>query len=500
VVSLRKARRWLGLAAVALVAVGVGCYGKTAFLLWRAWVNDRPVAQQLPPGYVDDQSRMNQTHVAAEWDIPEDPAAAEQQLRELLRYARREKLRVSIAGARHSMGGHTIYPEGIYVNMLPFHAMQLDAERKILRVGAGARWAEVLPYLDARGYSVAVMQATHNFSVGGSVSVNCHGWQHDRPPIASSVEAFRLMKADGSVVGCSRRENPELFSLALGGYGLFGVILDVDLRVVPNAAYVPEPPLVVPTRDYVRHFREKVRQCGDVTMAIGRLKVDPDPKAFLREALITLFRPADKPIPALHSPGYAALRRAALLAEIGSDEGKRVRWNLEVAAGKKMAGRVFSRNQLLNEDAELYQERKAQRTDVLHEYFLPPEGFEKFLEGARRSVPRHRGDLLHVTVRDVRADGDAVLKYARQDVFAFVMLFSQGRDEEGDRDMEALARELIDAALDCGGTYYLPYRLHATVEQFHRAYPGAREFLRLKRQYDPEELFQNQFYVKYGPP
>jgi FAD/FMN-containing dehydrogenase len=342
------------------------------------------------------------------------------------------------------------------------------------------------------------MQATHNFTVGGSLSVNCHGWQHNRPPIASSVASYRLMKADGSIVRCSRDENPELFRLALGGYGLFGVILQVVLRVVPNAAYVPEPPLVVPARDYVARFREKIEEYGDVTLAIGRLNVNPEEKAFLREAVIILFRPSDQPIPALRSPGYATLRRTALLAEVGSAEGKKLRWRLELAAGRKIAGKVFSRNQLLNEEAELYQERKAERTEILHEYFLPAEGFEPFLEQARRIVPKYQGDLLHVTVRDVKRDRDIWLNYAEKDVFAFVLLFSQARTDAGEEQMAAMTRELIDAALKCGGTYYLPYRLHATKEQFHKAYPMAREFFQRKRRHDPAERFQNQFYLRYG--
>jgi FAD/FMN-containing dehydrogenase len=44
----------------------------------------------------------------------------------------------------------------------------------------------------------------------------------------------------------------------------------------------------------------------------------------------------------------------------------------------------------------------------------------------------------------------------------------------------------------------LPYRLHATREQFAQAYPQAREFFELKRKYDPDELFDNAFYNTYG--
>lgn len=69
---------------------------------------------------------------------------------------------------------------------------------------------------------------------------------------------------------------------------------------------------------------------------------------------------------------------------------------------------------------------------------------------------------------------------------------------DAERGMKALTRDLIDAALAHEGRYYLPYRLHATPEQFHLAYPQARMFIDHKRKYDPGELFQNQFYLKYG--
>ena len=135
------------------------------------------------------------------------------------------------------MGGHSIAPDGIVIDMRPFDAMRLDGDRGILTVGAGATWAQIIPYLDERGSSVGVLQSDNSFSVGGSISVNCHGWVYGRPPIASTVESFRLMKADGEIVRCSRDTNAELFSLVLGGYGLFGVILEVELRVVPNQCY-----------------------------------------------------------------------------------------------------------------------------------------------------------------------------------------------------------------------------------------------------------------------
>ena len=80
------------------------------------------------------------------------------------------------------------------------------------------------------------------------------------------------------------------------------------------------------------------------------------------------------------------------------------------------------------------------------------------------------------------------------------MLFNQPRTIAADEAMRVFTSAMIEAALDCGGRYYLPYRLHASPEQFHRAYPQAAELFAKKRQHDPDGVFRNQFYLKYGSP
>ena len=71
-------------------------------------------------------------------------------------------------------------------------------------------------------------------------------------------------------------------------------------------------------------------------------------------------------------------------------------------------------------------------------------------------------------------------------MFAFVMLFLQDRTVGGERHMQAMTSELIDAAILSRGSYYLPYRLHASQKQFEQAYPNAAEFFRAKRAHDPQ--------------
>ena len=128
------------------------------------------------------------------------------------------------------------------------------------------------------------MQSNNSFTVGGSISANCHGWQVGRPPIASTVRGFRLMLADGTIVHCSREENAELFSSVLGGYGLFGIILDVDLATVPNRRYRLDR-RVVPTAQLPTTWNAAIAQHADsAEMVYGRLNVMSN--HFLDDAIV----------------------------------------------------------------------------------------------------------------------------------------------------------------------------------------------------------------------
>ena len=490
-----KGVRWiLGLMLLGLV----GVVGRPAWhLAWTLW-NDGPSGQVVVPlGHADDLSRLNLTPVAEVWRIPEDGVEAEAQLRALLARARATGKRVSIAGARHSMGGHTIAPDGIVVDMRPFRSIRIDPDRRLLTVGAGAYWTDVLRRADEVGLSVGVMQSDSAFSVGGSLSVNCHGWQFGNPPIASTVESFRLMCADGSVVRCTRTENPELFSLALGGYGLFGILLDAEIRLIPNARLrlaqeqVPTSasgPILDRLAGEPRH-----------SLVYARLNVTPGDR-FKTVRASAYFPDTHGPIPALEEPAYSPLGRAIFRGSAGSDYGKSLRWFAETRIQPLLLPEVVSRNRLLIETPDWYLNRHTNATDILHEYFLPRPVALRFLDEADRIITRHGGDLLNTTVRDVAQDRDTVLRYAREPVIAFVMFFNQERSPRGEASMQAMTRELVDAALSVGGCYYLPYRLHATPEQFHRAYPEARRFFERKRVHDPDELFQNRFYQTYGRP
>lgn len=89
------------------------------------------------------------------------------------------------------------------------------------------------------------------------------------------------------------------------------------------------------------------------------------------------------------------------------------------------------------------------------------------------------------------------MTYAQSDVYGFVMLFNQKLNSESNEKMKQMTEDLVDLAQSCGGSFYLPYRLHYNRKQLLLSYPRVSELFQLKLKYDPSEIFQNKFYLKY---
>jgi hypothetical protein len=284
----------------------------------------------------------------------------------------------------------------------------------------------------------------------------------------------------------------------MGGYGLVGVVVDLEAAMVENTLLRPTWELM-PAAELGPRMAAAVAQDRLVRMAYGRLAVDA--RRFLREALLVTLRPVAGTPPAATSGGLmVSVSRQVFRAQVSSDAAKRARWYAETVAAPKTSAGIASRNRLLNEPVANLAGRDRSRTDILHEYFLPAEGLEPFLAAGRTIIPDSRQDLLNVTLRYVAEDRTSVLAYAPAPRVAAVMLFSQRMTRADDEDMAALTRRLIDAAHEAGGSFYLPYRLHATPAQVGRAYPRLEEFVARKRHHDPRLLFRNTMWHRYFAP
>lgn len=444
---------------------------------------------------LNDASELSPTRVAAHVSIGEPPHAALERLRTALKEARAAGRPFIASAAHHSMGGQSLAADGTVVT-LDQDWLEVDTARRVYRVAAGARWSGVIARLDAIGFSPAVMQSNNDFGVASTFAVNAHGWPVPFSGCGSTVRAMTMLLADGSAVTCSRTEHADLFRHAMGGYGLCGVITELELDMVPNARLIPHVQEMSGPELGTR-FAQALAADATIQMAYGRMGVALD--RFFENALLVTYRPAasQQDIPAASGSGFISrASRQVFRAQVDSDRAKRFRWWTESVLGPRFA-RESTRNSLMNEPVVTLDDRDPSRTDILHEYFVAPERFADFVRACQAVIPASYQQLLNITVRYVDTDRDSVLAYAPAPRMAAVLLFSQEKTARGEADMARMTQALIDRVLDIGGTYYLPYRPHASLAQLVRGYPGAEAFAAAKRAADPDLVFRNRLWDDY---
>jgi FAD/FMN-containing dehydrogenase len=456
----------------------------------------------LRNGFVNDASCLNKTAVAGVVTV-----SSENDVREALAYARDHGLKISAAGAQHSMGGQSFDAGQLVLNMRGLSKVTLDEQRGVLTAEAGATWAQIQQFLDERGLAVKAMQSINIFTVGGTVSVNAHGIAHRPGPVASTIKSMRIMRADGSVVVATPSENAELFAHVIGGYGLFGVVLDVDLEVVENELYAWRTDYIN-YQNFPEFYTANVANNDDVDLFYARLSVSPS--SYLSEVAVHTYTTVDSGEPQpLQAESYTWLNRLVFnLSKTGS-VGRWFRWTLEKHLEPRL--HTCSRNQALGSpeaclvsrnqemyDSMEYLKTRLEDTNILQEYFIEPDQVPTFVDGLREIVKKRGVNLINVTVRGVEEDTVSALPYAKGDRVGLVLYFNQGLNTEDSEIIRQTTEDLVALALDLHGTFYLPYQLYYTKDQLKKSYPEIDGFFEMKKRYDPEELFSNTWYRSYG--
>ena len=466
---------------------------------------------QAPPftfeqrgGFVNDASHLNKTAVYGVVQI-----TGEDDIRNALQYARDHNLKVSCAGQQHSMGGQTFTHGGLVLDLRRFNRIQLDKQHKIVNLQSGVRWWQLQKLLDQQGLSVKSMQSINIFSVGGTLSINAHGIDPMPGQIAPTVRSLRVMLSDGSIVKAGPTENADLFHHVLGGYGLFGVILDVDLDIVANEMYTRKT-IYMDYTGFPAYYRANVESNADVGLVYGRLSVAP--QSFLRETAVHVYTrsPFEGEFPPMKPNSHNALDRFVINFSKTGNLGRWTRWTLEKYVEPHMHD-CLTRNQAMNQkevclvsrneemyDDMAYLKNRLRDTDILQEYFVPYDRMPEFVDGLRKTVKTNGANLLNVTIRTVHKDTITALPYAKEDMFGFVLYFNVKFNDRDNETLKKTTSGLIDVVHRAGGTYYLPYQLFYSKEQLRNCYPEVDDFFAAKKKYDPAGLFSNKFYEKYG--
>jgi FAD/FMN-containing dehydrogenase len=472
----------------------------------------RHVRQQSPlawvqrGGTINDASCLNRTEVHGIVRV-----RSVEDLQNALTYARSKGFKVAIAGVRHSMGGQAFARDAVVLDMTSFNAMSLDENTRVLTVQSGATWHAIQNYLHPR-FAVKAMQSTDIFTVGGSIAVNAHGMDHNVGALGRTIRSMRVLLPDGTLVTTSRDERPELFGLVVGGYGLFGIVVDVQLDITDNVVYEAGR-RVVEVEEFPSLWNDEFVGDGSLGLFYGHLSTAP--QSFLREMILYTYHetPAEgAEIPPLGEVSNTKLRRFVLNFSKYGSFAMRLKWwaekHLEPRFESCSINRnqamtdgeacLVSRNEPMHDSVKYLQNNLPNDTDILQEYFVPRAQLVPFVDGVREIMLRNEANLLNASVRVVHKE-DAFLNYAPEDMFSIVLYLNQRTDAEDSARMATVTRELIDLTTQHGGRFFLPYQLGYSAEQLRAAYPEIDDFFAAKRRYDPNLLLTNTWYERYAP-
>ncbi|HEX9395532.1 MAG TPA: FAD-binding oxidoreductase [Burkholderiales bacterium] len=460
-----------------------------------------------PPGILvnDVHAQLSSARVFA-IELPADLDG----VRKAFELAKTEEKNICIAGGRHSMGGQPFAEDGVLIDTRKLsRVIGFDIERGQIEVESGIMWPQLLAHLAAaqRGrdtvWSFAQKQTgADRMTLGGSLSANIHGRSLTLAPFINDIESFRLLNARGDLLQCSRDENPELFRLAIGGYGLFGFVYSLTLRLVPRRKLER----VVELRDIAglaAAFEERIQD----GFLFGEFQMSVDDKApdYLNRGVFSCSRPVMGDLPMPDKPprelGERDLIELLYLAHVNKADAFKRYSAYALSTGGQLHWSDESQMALYPEQyhREIDRRRNAERrsTEMLTEVLCERERLEAFMADVRATARIERLEIISAAVRLVGEDRDSFLAWARRP-YACVSFnlhvehSSSGTIRAGDQ-----LRRLIDIGLRHGGSFYPAYHRHALRRQVDACFPQFQDFLKLKRKYDPPELFQSDWYRHY---
>jgi len=458
---------------------------------------------QAPGVLVNDlHSQLNPTRVDRVVE-PETLDAA----RAAIAAARREQRAVCIAGGRHAMGAQAFATDGVLIDIRKLdRVLGFDMERGLIEVESGMQWPKLLAELTAaqRGrekqWGFAQKQTgADRLTMGGCLSANVHGRGLTLPPFVGDVESFKLLDAKGELFNCSRSENPELFRLAIGGYGLFGFIYSVTLRLVPRR----KVERVVQVRDIAEipaAFAGRIRDgflYGDFQYSI-----DESSDGYLRRGVFSCYRPVPDSTPIPTAQKELAERDWTNLLLLAHTD--------KAAAFKRYAGYYLTTNrQVYWSDEhqmsiypdyyhrEIDRRLKTKATEAITEIYCERGALERFMVDVAADARRNETEIIYGTVRVIEADRESFLAWAKKPYACVIFNLHVVHTPGGMRRASNAFRRLIDLGIKYGGSYYPTYHKYATRKQVETCYPQFAEFLKLKLKHDPAEVFQSDWYRHY---
>lgn len=388
-----------------------------------------------------------------------------------LAFARNSGLAVSVRNGGHSNAGHSTNIGGVVIDMRHFDGINVvDESQRIVRVGAGATWETVAKALQSYGLTISSGD-TKTVGVAGLTLAGGVGWMVRRDGLAlDNLVAAELVTADGRLLRISGTEHPDLFWAIRGGGGNFGVATSFDFIARP-LDHVFAGTIVYDIKDaqkLLRGWRDYMRTAP--------------------EELTTTFliMPAN--------PAFADMPASVIITLCYADG--------EETEVMKTIQPLFSLGPVINKDIQ-----RKRYADVLEEAHTPKDIKVITSNAFIRTLSDELVDIIcknHGQIMQIRSLGGAMNRvssdataFAHRDNEALIVaptFIAPSASEATITEILAPWRKI--EAFSNGA--YCSFFSADTAAAIAAAYPDKtyKKLARIKKQYDPENLFNQNYNIK----
>jgi decaprenylphospho-beta-D-ribofuranose 2-oxidase len=370
--------------------------------------------------------------------------------------------------------------------------ISFDDKSGIVCCEAGLTIADLIENFLPRGWFPMVVPGTKYVTIGGAIASDIHGKNHHREgSFVNALRSFTLLKANGQLVKCSSSEEPDLFWATVGGMGLTGMIVEVELKLQKvSTSYITCRSIRTHNlRETLRCFAELEHEfqysvawidCLAAKEKLGRGIVmfgnhaEPDdldqnkarnPLALAGTSALSV--PFDLPSFVLNRYSIGTFNQLFWSAHVARDRKRLVPYEPYFFP----LDRIKSWNRLYGKAGF-----------VQYQCVVPPSAESAIAKMLELSAQYGMSSFLAVLKRFGPEVG--LLSFPRAGITLTLDMPVRGQL------FELIAR-LNDLVLNSGGRVYLAKDAYLTAEHFRRMYPNYERWLAIKTQVDPQNVFRS---------
>lgn len=366
--------------------------------------------------------------------------------------------------------------------------LDFNREEGIMRCQAGVSLKDILDLSVPDGWFLPVTPGTKFVTLGGAIASDVHGKNHHKDGTFSEhLRTITVMLPDGSIVSCSKGENPDVFKAVCGGMGLTGIILDATLALRRiETAFINYRSVKAKDLDKIMDLFEASE---DVTYSVAWIDCLSRGAALGRSILMTGEHATSEETKYLKIP-----ENPLILKNVKKHA---VPFNLPAFVLNPCTMKAFNavyfnkgsedRRALVDYDSFFYP------LDRIHHWnkIYGARGFLQYqcvipLHSAYEGLKRILGKIADRGIGSFLA----ILKLMgneNDNMISFPLRgYTLALDFPVTADLFTFLEELDRIVLDYGGRLYLAKDARMSGEMFRKSYPRAQEFIDFKYKLDPE--------------